>query len=234
MRTKLNNAQVVLLHGMARSPRNLAKLERQLKNEGYRVLNLGYNSFRDDYPTIIHQLSSQIESWLDHNLALHFVAHSFGGILSRGLIQANPNWKVTSCVMIGTPNQGTKTAEFMCNHGFLKYFTPPVTRQLVPNSKLLQTLKEPSCALGIIAGSHPFSWVIPVSWFYAKATNCAPGDGVVEISNTQCRNMTDFIVMPLHHSFMTWDSDLINEVCHFLSNNQFSQQFQTTSHGRLT
>ncbi|MGX5175075.1 esterase/lipase family protein [Aliikangiella sp. IMCC44653] len=227
MKAKQNQAQVILLHGMARSPRNLAKLERQLKAHGYRVLNIGYNCFLNDYPQILEKLTKQIQAWLINNAPLHFVAHSFGGILSRGLIQANPHWQVTSCVFIGTPNQGTKTAEYMCNHWLLKHLTPPVTKQLTPHSPLLKTLEEPACSLGIIAGNKNFSWLIPVSWFYANATNQAPGDGVVEISNTQCRNMTDFIIMPLHHSFMTWDSHLIEEVRHFLNHNQFSQRFKS-------
>lgn len=75
----------------------------------------------------------------------------------------------------------------------------------------------------INAGNRPQSTLIPVTWFYKRATNDAPGDGVVEISNTQCRNMSDFIELPLHHSFMMWDSQLIEQTIHFLKSGQFKR-----------
>ena len=204
----------------------MSKLGTKLRQQGYRVLNLGYNSLLDSYQEILTSLENKISRWLNPESSVHFVGHSFGGILIRGLLASHPEWHKGRCVMLGSPNKGTKTASFMLSHWWFKYFVPKVTSDLTPGSALLESLPEPEIETGIIAGDVDYSIVIPVSWYYKRATDSAPGDGVVELSNTQCSSMTDFIVMPLHHSFMTWDSELVEQVLHFLAHGRFTDDYQ--------
>ncbi len=212
-----NQQQVVLLHGLGRSAGSMRKLEKALIKQGYRVFNPGYAGITGSYDSILKKLMAQLHDWVIPQNTLHFVGHSFGGILIRGILSVCSNtWQLGNCVMLGTPNQGTQTAQFMTNHPILKYFTPVVAKQLLPTSELIRELPEPPLPTGVIAGSQSRSLLVPVTWFYKAATNNAPGDGVVEINNTRCRKMSDFIVMPLHHSFMMWDSQLIRQVIHFL------------------
>jgi len=222
--------QIVLLHGLGRSPRSMNKLAQYFEDQGYQTLNLGYNAITNEYVTILEQLNQQVKNWMSGDLPIHFIGHSFGGILIRGLLAANPEWQTGvlkgRCVMLGSPNKGTKTATFMLSHWWIKHFVPKVTNDLTPDSELLQNLPEPEIETGIIAGNVKFHIVVPVSWYYKRATDDAPGDGVVELSNTQCSNMTDFIIMPLHHSFMMWDSELINEVSHFIEFGKFSELYE--------
>ena len=202
------------------------KLARALETKGYRVLNTEYRGILDDYPQILAALESSIDQWQDSEAPLHFVGHSFGGILVRGLLAQNESWNRGRCVMLGSPNKGTQTASFMLSHWWFKHFVPKVAAHLVPESEFLQTLAEPEVETGIIAGNVDFSLVVPVSWYYRRATDNAPGDGVVELSNTQCSTMTDFIVLPLHHSFMMWNSELIQQVAHFLAHGHFSDDYK--------
>ncbi|MCW8879880.1 MAG: hypothetical protein OQK51_22700 [Kangiellaceae bacterium] len=222
--------QIILLHGLGRTPRSMNKLASHFEELGFRTLNLGYNAITNEYVTILEQLDTQVSDWIDIELPIHFIGHSFGGILIRGLLARHPEWQSNGnrgrCVMLGSPNRGTKTASFMLSHWWLKHFVPKVTVDLTPDSELIQNLPEPEIDTGIIAGNVKFNIVIPVSWYYKRATDDAPGDGVVELSNTQCSNMADFIIMPLHHSFMTWDSELINEVTHFIQHGKFSEIYQ--------
>ncbi len=214
--------QIILLHGLGRSPRSMLKIEYALKKQGYRVLNVGYNAIKGDFEQILNKLLKKIEPWVNPKATVHFVGHSFGGILIRGILAKKYDWRYGRCVMLGSPNKGTSIASYVISHGLLKHLTPNVTHQLVPDSDLIQNLPEPDIETGIIAGSKRYNPLIPVSWFYKTATNNAPGDGVVELSNTQCRNMSDFIVLPLHHSFMMWDSQLIEQTIHFLKNATFA------------
>ncbi|PHS14895.1 MAG: hypothetical protein COA86_14570 [Kangiella sp.] len=229
MNKSADNQQVIVLHGLGRSPRSMKKLESCLIREGFNVFNIGYPSHFDDFESILSQLISSVKAQINPDLPVHFIGHSFGGLMIRGLLANREQWleKGTTCldnsrcVMLGTPNKGTSIAKFMTEHPILKHLTPKVSIELVPNSQLIANLPEPSIETGIIAGNKPFTPWIPVTWFYKKASANAPGDGVVEISSTQCSNMSDFLVMPLHHSFMMWDSQLIEQSIHFLRNGCF-------------
>jgi len=213
--------QVILLHGMGRSPRSMLKIERALIKQSYRVLNAGYSAITGNFEEILNQLLDKIKPWVNKGSPVHFIGHSFGGILIRGILAQGFGWNYGRCVMLGSPNQGTSVASYMTSHKLLKHFTPKVAQELIPESELLDRLPEPEIETGIIAGNKKYNPVIPVTWFYKVATGDAPGDGVVELSNTQCRTMADFIVLPLHHSFMMWDSQLIKQIIHFLENGNF-------------
>ena len=213
--------QVILLHGLGRSPRSMLKIERTLKKQGYAVFNVGYSGISGNFEQILTQLLDKVTLWVDPNIPVHFVGHSFGGILIRGILAQQYPWCYGRCVMLGSPNKGTSIASYVLSNRFLKHFTPRITQELTPDSDLIKNLPEPHIETGIIAGNKKYSPVIPVTWFYKTATDDAPGDGVVELFNTQCRNMSDFIVLPLHHSFMMWDSQLIKQTLHFLQNGCF-------------
>jgi len=223
-------AQLVLVHGLGRSRASMNKIKRHFCGKGYDVFNAGYRGITGDYSQILQQLERQLQPWINPTLPLHFIGHSLGGILIRGLLAMRPQWQPREnpgrCVMLGTPNQGTATADFMQSHRWLNYLTPRVSKELTSNSQLLKTLPEPQLETGIIAGDVNFNLLIPVSWYYKRATNNAPGDGVVEIERTKTRNMRDFIIMPLHHSFMTWDSALVSEAELFIQHGRFSDRFR--------
>lgn len=215
--------QVVVLHGLGRSSRSMKKLAKALSRRGYRVFNLNYKGITGSYNSILSELHSELESLIDPTKIVHFVGHSFGGILIRGILVKETNWTFGRAVMLGTPNKGTETAKYISRHAIFKWFTPKVAKELTPDSHLIQSLAEPTIETGIIAGSQQFSYLVPVTWFYKKATNNAAGDGVVEIINTQCSNMSDFLELPLHHSFMMWDSQVIEQTLYFLGNGRFNR-----------
>lgn len=227
---KREPSQVIILHGLGRSKRSMRRIETACMLAGYRVLNISYNSLLGSFEEILDSLVPTLTAWVDNERDLYLVGHSFGGILIRGLLSKHLPWRFKRCVMIGSPNQGASIAAYTGQHGLLKFFTPKVATELIPGSQLVTNLPEPSIDTGIIAGTKEFSPFIPVSWFYKKATNSAPGDGVVELSNTKCSNMSDFIEMPLHHSFMMWDSQLIEQILNFLKNGQFAHKHSGKSH----
>ncbi len=213
--------QVVLIHGLGRSASSMNKIKRALTEQGYHILSVGYSSSLKNFELILEQCLSQITPWINTIKPVHFIGHSFGGIIIRGILAKQYNWKIKSCIMLGTPNKGTRVASYISSHWLLKYFCPKITAQLSPQSNLINQLLEPEITTGIIAGTKSFHLLLPITWFYKKATNNKPGDGVVELFNTRCSNMSDFIALPLHHSLMMWNSVLIKHIVHFLQTKKF-------------
>lgn len=219
------NAQVVLLHGLSRNPRSMWRLQVFLEKKSYRVINCGYPSLTRDFAPILSQLKAELMEKIDPNAPIHFVGHSFGGILVRALLAVCPQWVSANpggtCVLIGTPNRGSQMASYFTRHQLLKHLMPPVTQSLVQGSEQLSRLAEPGLVTGVIAGTQEFHPLIPASWFYARATGKAAGDGIVELESTSLDSMADFIALPLHHSFMMWDSQLHHQVAYFIENQKF-------------
>ncbi len=217
--------QLVLLHGLGRSRRSMWIMEKSMQDKGYTTLNLSYSPMTADINELAAGLAQQIIHWADAKKPLHLVGHSFGGILIRAILSSDDFKEYAGdlgrCVMLGTPNQGTLTATYALSHPIFKHFTPPIAHHLKPDSQFIAQLPEPKIPTGIIAGDKDFHAIIPVTWFYQQATKGAPGDGVVEISNTRCRNMSDFIILPLHHSFMMWNSEVMQQIDYFLQNGRF-------------
>ena len=49
------------------------------------------------------------------------------------------------------------------------------------------------------------------------------GDGVVELTSTACANMSDQLVLPVHHALMPWNIALAQQVVYFLQQGRFAR-----------
>ena len=79
---------VVLLHGLARSADSMNKMAKELRSEGYAVLNIQYPSRDHEVDHLAKIVRKRIVTELGQDTKVHFVTHSMGGILVR-YIQAN-------------------------------------------------------------------------------------------------------------------------------------------------
>ena len=80
--------RVILLHGLARSPRSMARLARALQAAGYDVINHGYASRRHDVATLAAQVRALLAGLPAVDGRTHLVGHSLGGLLIRAALAA--------------------------------------------------------------------------------------------------------------------------------------------------
>ncbi len=211
---------VILLHGLARTPRSMKKLETYLAAKGYHVINAGY-------PSTHEKIQSLAEKYVPEAInacqrfqpeKIHFVTHSLGGILVRQYLQNHSLPETSRIVMLGPPSRGSELADYLKGLWFYKWRNGPAGQELgtdprsVPNS-----LNPVTGEIGIIAGNRSFnplfSQLIP-----------GPDDGKVSVARAGLKEMKDFIVIPATHTFVMNHPQAMFQVLSFLEKGRFAHQ----------
>ena len=92
----------------------------------------------------------------------------------------------------------------------------PAGRQLgTSDTDIPKQLGPVTFDLGVIAGTRSMNLIL--SMFLPN-----PDDGKVSVASTRVEGMCSFIAMPVTHPFLMQNSDVINEVVHFLERGKFS------------
>ena len=205
---------VILLHGLARTENSMQALEEKLIQENFQVVNLGYPSRKFTIELLAEKAIIPALSECSAG-EINFVTHSLGGILVRQYLQRYEIPNLNRVVMLGPPNQGSEIVDKMKNVPGFNIINGKAGVQLgtgensVPNS-----LGEANFDLGIIAGTRSINIIL---------SNLIPGedDGKVSVSRTKLSGMKDHITLPVTHTFMMSDKQVIEQVTHYLRNGRF-------------
>jgi triacylglycerol lipase len=211
---------VILLHGIARSPRSLSRLEAGLSREGYRVFNLGYPSTK--YPIeylaeeVLHPLIERVIA--DCPAKIHFVTHSMGGIVVRYYLQHHDLPNLGRVVMLSPPNGGSKLVDFLKRSIFFKKFMAPAGRQLgTDKDSLPRRLGAAHFEVGIIAGNKSDN---PINSLILDGAD----DGAVSVESARLPGMEDFIVLRCSHRSILRKREVLGQILHFLEFGAFRHE----------
>jgi hypothetical protein len=209
---------VVLLHGLIRSSGSMDELEEALIEKGYSVANIDYPS-RD---TTIDKLATlAIPGGVDRCEAqadgpISFVTHSLGGILVRQYLSANRIDKLHRVVMLGPPNHGSEAVDYLRDVPGFEFVNGPAGLQLgTDGDALVKKMDGVDFELGVIAGTKSINPVL---------SRILPGedDGTVSLASTRIDGMCEFITVPVTHTFMMNDNEVIDEAIHFIETGRFA------------
>lgn len=124
---------VILLHGLFHNRAVWFLMKRRLEQCGFVVVTVNLPPWQD-----IDRLARRVEEAIDDTLIaldverVDLVGHSMGGILARYYVQTKDNaCRVDHCVLLGTPNAGSKLAPFAIS---------PLGHLLMPGSDFLTDL----------------------------------------------------------------------------------------------
>jgi len=210
---------VVLLHGLGRSSLSMKALQWRLEDEGYRVVN-------PSYPSLTHSVQELSSLAVGEGLAgcaalhlerIYFVTHSLGGILVRQYLEQGGIPGLQSVVMLGPPNQGSQMADYAESLSLLQPLMPRAIAQLgTSDESVPRQLGRADFKLGVIAGT-----VNRMPFLPGQPQELS--DGTVAVSETIVSGMTDFLELPVGHSFMMWDDEVLEQVVFFLQHGFFKR-----------
>lgn len=210
---------VVLLHGLSRTTRSMRRLETALQRSGYRVINLAYPAGRKPIEEMPDHLENQLrECGRGTGARVHFVTHSFGGIVLRHYLEQRPLTGLGRVVMLSPPNGGSELADVLRRIPVLRSAAGPNRPRLGTDPGGLPARLGPvGFELGVIAGGRSlnplFSWLIP-----------GPDDGFVSVERTRVAGMTDFLVVPHTHTFIMQRQKVVGQVLKFLRDGAFDHE----------
>jgi pimeloyl-ACP methyl ester carboxylesterase len=208
---------VILLHGLARTERSMARLRRALERHGYRVINVGYDSRKGDVATLAEQaIAPALESCADGG-RIHFVTHSMGGILLRQFLAQHTIGNLGRVVMLGPPNKGSEVVDRLRDVPGFHFINGDVGLELgTGEASLPNSLGPANFDLGIIAGTRSVNLIL-------STLIPGPDDGKVSVANTRLEGMKDHLEMGVTHSFMMRNRAVIDQVIYYLENGCFKR-----------
>lgn len=211
----IQNETVVLLHGLCRTSRSMAKMEKTLEAEGYNVINVDYPS----RSATIEELTTDVFQGLDKKLPtsgkIHFVTHSMGGMILQHHLATHEIENLGNVVMLAPPSRGTEVTDKLGGIKLYQWINGPAGNQLgTGTGSHPLRLKAPEFELGVIAGDRTInpilSMLIP-----------GPDDGKVSLARVKPAAYTDYLELHVTHACMMCNSRVIAQTKYFLKHGRF-------------
>ncbi len=208
---------VVLLHGLSRSSGSMSEMERKLQTAGFVVINIGYPSRESPVEMLAqHAVEEGLRTCSEHAAErVHFVTHSLGSILVRYYFKERVDSRLGRVVMLGPPNQGAELVDALAEFPGFSLLNGPSVEQLGTGSNsFTNSLGAAPFELGVIAGDRS------INPFFA-ALIPGPDDGKVSVESTRLEGMKEHLVMPVTHTWMMFNNEVIDQVINFLQLGHF-------------
>ncbi|APZ93120.1 esterase/lipase family protein [Fuerstiella marisgermanici] len=205
---------VLLIHGIGRSSKCFSGMAKSLRNDGYVVVPFEYPSTRVSIPTSADYLRSVVQS-LEGIDRIDVVCHSMGGLLLRTYLSQHKAPRFRRAVLLGVPNNGAEMADMLKNNPLFKAVLGPAGQQLVTDDEgLIRQLPSPDFEFGVVAGGRNgpkgYNPLLP-----------GDNDSTVTVASTRLSGATDFLLLPVIHSFLMTDARSIAATRHFLKHGTF-------------
>ncbi|MBI3877289.1 MAG: alpha/beta hydrolase, partial [Verrucomicrobia bacterium] len=187
-----------------------------LERAGYRVVSVNYPSWRVPVERLSdeHLHNALTQRAPADATRVHFITHSFGGILLRQYLLSHEMPNLGRVVMLGPPNHGTDFVDRWLRHEPLRWLAGPNLSQLgtMPDN-LPARLGPVNFELGVIAGDRP--------WLGVAFGREVPNDGKVSLTSAKIEGMKDFTVVHCSHTFIMRKRETLELISKFLEHGQF-------------
>ncbi|NBX66946.1 MAG: hypothetical protein EBQ96_08125 [Proteobacteria bacterium] len=213
---------IILLHGILKTPFELLPAALYLRSKGYSVHLLGYRTSQGHIHEIAEKIWHDMKSkHLDNpELRLHFVAHSMGGLVVHDIIKNHVPEKLGRVVLWGTPLQGCEYADRLNESGFwgpiYRWLWGRAGQDLQVKTADPERDRVISYEAGVIAGSASIN---PMAHWFLKGSGAH--DGIVPVARTKRTGLADHLILPLSHTGLLVSPIVFRQTVHFLRTGRF-------------
>ncbi len=167
---------------------------------------------------ILDEVARQVEAFAARiERPVHFVTHSLGGLVARGLIARGAS-STGRLVMLGPPNGGSEWADLLLAIRLDRLVLGAIGAHLrttrAPADEAL--LGTSTTGIGIIAGTRALDPLLP------RLLLPGPNDGKVTVAATRL-NGADHLELPVSHTLMVYDREVARRTMWFLGHGCFDR-----------
>jgi hypothetical protein len=184
---------LLLVHGLWRTPLSFLLLNRQLRRWGYHTEQFGYAAVAQRYDAIVARLMDRLERLATAG-PYAIIGHSLGGVLLRSALARLTCPAPQHLVLLGTPNRPPRLAHLLGGRWLYRRLMGECGANLA-SADFYAALPVPGVPYTIVAGSAgPRARWTPFG--------VEPNDGVVAVSETRIRDDDSVVILPVTHTFM--------------------------------
>lgn len=198
--------QVVLVHGLGRTPLSMLRLARCLRRAGHATETIGYIAALEPFERIRSRVRTRLLARSAEG-TYAAIGHSLGGLLLRAALAdfppsaESPRWLVT----LGTPTRPPRLARRLRDVWLYRRLAGECG-QLLANAEFLAALYVPAIPYTAIAGTR--GWPRNVGPF-----RDALNDGVVALDETLAAASVEHLHVPAFHTFLMNSRVVQQHIC---------------------
>jgi len=201
--------RILVLHGIWNRQLWLWPLLRRLRTAGFDAHAFGYASVCSEPAAAMSRLAEQLHR---DNVATCLIGHSLGGLIALETLSRWPELAVPRVVCLGTPLQGSHTAQALMRRRGTKW-------TLGRSAALLQagsTAWPGRVQVGMVAGN------LSRGLGRLLTRLDGPSDGTVTVAETRLPGLTDHCIVNASHSSLIFSLEAARQSMHFLLHGRFA------------
>jgi hypothetical protein len=198
---------LLLVHGLWRTPLSFLLLVRHLREWGYRTELFGYVAVAQGYDAIVSRLVQRLER-LARSGPYAVIGHSLGGVLVRSALSHLAGAQPRHLLMLGTPNRPPRLAQTLGVRWVYRRIMGECGVNL-SSPLFYASLPRPRVPYTIVAGTAgPRGRWSPFG--------DEPNDGIVAVRETRILDDDPLVVLPVTHTFMMNNARVQEVILHVL------------------
>jgi len=199
---------LVLVHGMGRTPLSMLRQRRHLRQAGHRPILFGYSPTFETLQGATARLVKLIERRVD---TTHYalVGHSLGTVIIRSALGQLENRAPAACIFLAPPIVACKAARFFSRFWPYQWLMGEMG-QLLAQDAFMQGLPMPAVPTRIYAGvAGPRASWLPLGM--------EANDGILSLSEATGRFTAQAVQVPALHTFIMNSAQVCDDMTRFLA-----------------